>query len=58
MESVAEEFRSLTPEEKALWEAEARKDKARYAREKADYNGPLNLVKRRAKKHPLAPKRP
>ena len=30
----------------------------RFVREKNDYKGPWNLPKRRAKKHPLAPKRP
>jgi hypothetical protein len=29
-----------------------------YVREKASYKGPWNIPKRRAKKHPLAPKRP
>jgi HMG (high mobility group) box len=30
----------------------------RFAREKAEYKGPWNIPKRRARKHPLAPKRP
>jgi HMG (high mobility group) box len=30
----------------------------RYVREKNDYKGTWNIPKRRAKKHPLAPKRP
>jgi len=30
----------------------------RFVREKADYKGPWKITKRRAKKHPLAPKRP
>ena len=55
---VAEDWRGLSPNERAFWDEEARNDKVRYVREKAAYKGPWNLPKRRAKKHPLAPKRP
>ncbi len=55
---VADEWRSLTDHQRAFWDEEARNDKVRYVREKAEYKGPWNIPKRRAKKHPLAPKRP
>ncbi len=58
MERIAEEYNSLSPTQKALWEDESRKDKARYMHEKANHTGSWNIKKRRAKKHPLAPKRP
>ena len=51
-------WRSLSSKDKAHWDEEARNDKLRYMREKTDYSGPWNIPKRRAKKHPLAPKRP
>eukprot|EP00934_Nitzschia_sp_Nitz4_P003360 Nitzschia sp. Nitz4//scaffold4_size323378//67028//67977//NITZ4_000630-RA/size323378-snap-gene-0.443-mRNA-1//-1//CDS//3329553309//3350//frame0 len=55
---LAEEWRSLSDKEKADWDEEARNDKVRFVREKAAYKGPHMIPKRRAKKHPLAPKRP
>lgn len=55
---VAEEWRKLSHQERAIWDEAARKDKLRFAEEKAAYDGPWDLPKRRAKKHPLAPKRP
>lgn len=55
---VAEEWRNLSDRDRAFWDEEARNDKVRYVREKAEYKGPWNLPKRRAKKHPMAPKRP
>lgn len=58
MKYVAAEWRNLTVQQRAFWDEEARNDKVRYVREKAEYKGPWNIPKRRAKKHPLAPKRP
>lgn len=58
MKYVADEWRRLSDRERAYWDEEARNDKVRYVREKAEYKGPWNIPKRRAKKHPLAPKRP
>jgi hypothetical protein len=56
---VSEAWREIDPEEKAKWEAEAQKDKARYDVEKAMYKGPWKvLANRRATKDPTAPKRP
>lgn len=55
---VAEEWKRLSDQQRAFWDEEARNDKVRYVREKAEYKGPWNIPKRRAKKHPLAPKRP
>lgn len=55
---VAEEWRALSNRERADWDEIARDDKLRYGREKSTYTGPWNIPKRRAKKHPLAPKRP
>jgi hypothetical protein len=55
---VAEEWKQLSDRERAYWDEEARNDKVRFVREKKDYTGPWCLPKRRAKKHPLAPKRP
>ena len=58
IKAVAEMWRSLSREERAFWDEESRNDKVRYMKEKAKYSGPWNIPKRRAKKHPLAPKRP
>ncbi len=58
MQTVAEEYKKLSPSEKAVWEQKARDDKNRYNKERTDNQGTWNLPKRRAKKHPLAPKRP
>lgn len=57
VKAVAKEWRDLPNSEKKYWENMATVDKTRYAREKEAYKGPLgkNL---RAKKNPLAPKRP
>ena len=55
---LAEEWKKLPRDERLIWEEEARKDKIRFAEEKASYHGNWDLPKRRAKKHPLAPKRP
>lgn len=55
---VAAAWRELSDQERAFWDEEARDDKLRFVREKAAYKGPWEIPKRRAKKHPLAPKRP
>jgi hypothetical protein len=58
LKNVAAEWRKLSDKERAYWDEQAREDKVRFVREKAAYKGPWNIPKRRAKKHPLAPKRP
>ena len=58
IKAIAQEWRSLPPEEKCFWDEEARNDKLRYVREKSSFTGQWNIPKRRAKKNPLAPKRP
>jgi HMG (high mobility group) box len=55
---VAKEWRQLSSTDRADWDEVARDDKVRFVREKAAYKGPWAVPKRRAKKHPLAPKRP
>ena len=54
---IADEWRNISEEDRAHWDEEARKDKIRYDTLKRNYNG-WAIPKRRAKKHPLAPKRP
>lgn len=58
IQHVAEAWRTLSSADRAFWDEEARKDKLRFSQEKAAYKGPWEPPKRRAKKHPLAPKRP
>jgi hypothetical protein len=55
---VAKEWRKLSSTDRCYWDEVARDDKVRFVREKAAYKGPWAVPKRRAKKHPLAPKRP
>lgn len=55
---VAKQWRELSASERAYWDEESRNDKVRFVREKAEYKGDWVVPKRRAKKHPLAPKRP
>jgi hypothetical protein len=55
---VATAWKKLSGRERAYWDEEARSDKLRFVREKAEYKGVWTIPKRRAKKHPLAPKRP
>jgi len=54
-EYFSNEWNGLSNQERSVWEEEARKDKLRFAQEKATFS---DAPKRRAKKHPLAPKRP
>lgn len=58
MNTVAKEWKSLSKADRAYWDEESRNDKVRFVTEKSEYKGPMVLPKRRAKKHPLAPKRP
>ncbi|KAG7347011.1 HMG high mobility group box-containing protein [Nitzschia inconspicua] len=58
LQVVSRAWRDLSDKERAYWEEQAREDKLRYVREKNDYKGAWNVPKRRAKKHPGAPKRP
>jgi len=55
---VADAWRSLSESERHYWMEQERNDKLRYVKEKEDHQGPWEQPKRRAKKHPLAPKRP
>lgn len=52
------EWKKMSNQERSSWEEEARKDKLRFAKEKANLSGGWDITKRRAKKNPLAPKRP
>lgn len=48
----------MSKDEKLYWEEESRKDKERYRLEMEQRSGEYKMPKRRAKKHPMAPKRP
>lgn len=50
-------WRGLSKHDKAYWEVMAKNEKTRFANEKKAYKGPISR-KLRAKKNPLAPKRP
>ena len=54
----AKAYKELSEKEKAFWDEEARNDKVRFVQESAAYKGPSTQKKKRAKKHPDAPKRP
>jgi hypothetical protein len=56
LEICSAEWKMVSQKERAAWEEEARNDKVRFVREKAAYKGTWNIPKRRAKKHPGAPK--
>eukprot|EP00804_Cyclotella_cryptica_P018310 CCRYP_017654-RA/>CCRYP_017654-RA protein AED:0.36 eAED:0.36 QI:0/0/0/0.5/1/1/4/0/416 len=62
VKELAKEWRKLSKYEKKYWDDMARADKTRYAKEKEEYSARMkgkSLVKKlRAKKNPLAPKRP
>lgn len=49
--------KNLSDKDRAYWDEEARNDKLRYVRETKHY-GEIPIPKKRAKKHPRAPKRP
>jgi len=55
---VADDWKKLSDKDRAYWDEQSRNDKVRYVREKAAWKGPSLIPKRRAKKNPLAPKRP
>ena len=55
---MADAWRSLSESERHYWTEQERNDKLRYVQEKEQHQGPWEQPKRRAKKHPLAPKRP
>lgn len=56
---VAEAWRNLPPEERAVWDKKSSEDKKRYEVEKAMYTGPWKIpASKRARKDPNAPKRP
>lgn len=58
---LSEEFKQISPSERAKWDAEALRDKERYAREMENYTPPSDLEddgpKKKKKKDPNAPKR-
>jgi hypothetical protein len=56
LQIFSQEWRKLSGKERAYWEEQAREDKLRYVREKNEFKGTWNLPKKRAKKHPGAPK--
>jgi len=56
---VSEAWRSLSPEDRSVWEKKAEDDKKRYELERTMYTGPWKIpASKRAKKDPDAPKRP
>ncbi|KAL7572111.1 hypothetical protein ACA910_001748 [Epithemia clementina (nom. ined.)] len=55
---VAKQWSELSARERAFWDEEARNDKVRFVREKAEFKGVLTAPKRRARKPKDAPKRP
>lgn len=54
---IAEEWKKITSKERAHWNEMARQDRIRYDEQRKTYTG-WAIPRRRAKKHPLAPKRP
>lgn len=60
---ISEQFKSLSPEEKKVWEKKAEKDKQRYEKEMRQYVAPDDdsddggKKKKKSKKDPNAPKR-
>lgn len=46
----SEKWKSLPPEERAIWDAKAEADKKRYNLEKEKYTGPWQVPWKRAKK--------
>ncbi len=46
----SEKWKSLSQEERAVWDAKAEEDKERYNREKDKYTGPWQVPWKRAKK--------
>jgi HMG (high mobility group) box len=52
---VSQAWKSLSPEQRLIWEDMSNRDKERFELEKETYTGPWKVV---AGKHPSAPKRP
>jgi hypothetical protein len=57
MRAIADAWAKMSDDEKAPWKQAAEVDKQRYEEEMANYDGPLRVPNKRAKKHPDAPKR-
>jgi hypothetical protein len=55
---VSDAWRNMGPEEREVYDDLAREDKARYEKEKANYQGPLGGAGSKKVKDPNAPKRP
>jgi hypothetical protein len=55
---VSEAWKSMSSEERLIWDEMARKDRVRYNVEAANYNGPWKVIAKRARKPKDAPKRP
>ena len=61
---VAKDFKNLSPEERAVWDDRAAKDKVRFTEAMANYSGPEDESddgggkKKKRAKDPNAPKRP
>jgi hypothetical protein len=54
---LSAEFKTLSSEERAIWDGEAAKDKKRYEDQMADYTPPPGMKKRKKDKDPNKPKR-
>lgn len=54
----SDRWKTLSSDERAVWDKKAMEDKERYNLEKASYTGPWQVPWKRAKKDPNAPKRP
>lgn len=50
-------WKVISAEDRRFWDNMAARDKQRYMTEKASYNGPWQILYKRAKKDPSAPKR-
>jgi HMG (high mobility group) box/HMG-box domain len=55
---VSEAWKSMSSEERLVWDEMARKDRIRYNVEAANYKGPWKVIAKRARKPKDAPKRP
>lgn len=54
----SEKWKTLSAEERSVWDLKAEADKERFYLEKEQYTGPWQVPWKRAKKNPNAPKRP
>lgn len=55
---MAAKWKAIDGEERERWEEVAKRDRARYEEEMANYHGPIPTPMKRQKKDPSAPKRP